>query len=187
MNYQRVACWGDSQTFGARTYGCYPLYMVKALNESTRYTWSAINLSTNGHTARDLWFRLGRELMTLSDVYRACILIGANDVANRTPLSIFAEYYRQILDALSIGGIRKVHCGEIPPLWPDGHVFFDSECAEHRASYNEVIKDLVSQEPSAVLVEFPDLTQGSFVDPAHFSELGNEIVAQNFVESIQRS
>jgi len=28
MNYQRIACWGDSQTFGARTYGCYPLYLV---------------------------------------------------------------------------------------------------------------------------------------------------------------
>jgi hypothetical protein len=26
MNYQKIVCWGDSQTFGARSYGCYPIF-----------------------------------------------------------------------------------------------------------------------------------------------------------------
>ncbi|MEM9622177.1 MAG: SGNH/GDSL hydrolase family protein, partial [Pseudomonadota bacterium] len=76
MNYQKLVCWGDSQTFGARTYGCYPMHLVRILNEETRYTWITNNLSENGLTARDLWFRIAREVPNLADFYSACLLIG---------------------------------------------------------------------------------------------------------------
>ena len=85
MNYQKMVCWGDSQTFGARSYGCYPMYLAKILNADTRYAWQTLNFSTNGHTVRDLWFRVSNELLMLSDVFQACILIGANDVGNHSP------------------------------------------------------------------------------------------------------
>ena len=74
LNYQKIVCWGDSQTFGARTYGCYPLYMVRILNRETRYTWNALSICKNGYTARDLWFRLGLDLLTMTDTKQACIL-----------------------------------------------------------------------------------------------------------------
>lgn len=186
-NYQRIACWGDSQTYGARTYGCYPLHLVKDLNETTRYTWSALNLSTNGHTARDLWFRLATDLSGIQDVHRACILIGANDVANATPVKLFSEYYRQILTTLVLSGVRKIHCGEIPPMNPDGHAFFSRESCDEHATYNAELADVVNQCPSANLVRFPDLDAECFVDPAHFSELGNERVARSYAEAIRRS
>src|SRR3972149_176233 len=124
MNYQKIVCWGDSQSSGARTYGCYPLYLAKILNEKTRYIWQAINLSTNGHTVRDLGFRLPNDLMQLHDVYQACILIGANDVGCNSPPDLFDEYYRQILHALQLNRFRAVYCGDIPPIWPDGQPFF---------------------------------------------------------------
>ena len=57
MNYHNLACWGDSQTFGARTFGCYPLYLAAKLKAASRYTWRTLNYSTNGHSAWDLWFR----------------------------------------------------------------------------------------------------------------------------------
>ena len=82
MNYQKIVCWGDSQTFGARTYGCYPLYLVRSLNHNSRYIWNAISFCANGYTARDLWFRFGPDLLTIHDAPQACILIGANDVVN---------------------------------------------------------------------------------------------------------
>ena len=185
MNYQRFVCWGDSQTFGARTYGCYPLYLVRELNASTRYRWSVINLSSNGHTARDLWFRIGRESSRLHDCYRACVMIGANDVANETPVNLFHEYYAQLLDTLAIAGVRIVHCGEITPFFADGHSFFPRESVSRRDEYNDAMREAVDACAVAVRVEFPDLTADCFVDPAHLSEEGNRVVAAGFAASIR--
>jgi lysophospholipase L1-like esterase len=184
VNYQKLICWGDSQSFGARTYGCYPLYLVRELNRSTPYTWTTLNLSTNGHTARDLWFRLSKELMEISDVHTACILIGANDVGNDTPIALFAEYYRQILDALAIHGFKVIHCGEIPPIWPDSHAFFAKSASSKRDDYNKQIKLVVEVCDVAHLTLFPELTRECYVDPVHFNEQGNAVVANAFANSV---
>ncbi len=186
MDYQKIACGGDSQTYGARTYGCYPLYLAQLLNRDTQYVWQALSFSTNGHTARDLWFRLGHELGGLHDVYTACILIGANDVGEETPLDLFEEYYRQCLDALRIHGIRALYCGEIPPIWPDGHAFFPAESATRRDDYNARLVKIVDDCPGATLVAFPELTADCYRDPVHFSERGNLVVAGAFAEAVQR-
>lgn len=185
MNYQKIACWGDSQTFGARTYGCYPLYLVRALNRDSRYVWTALSFSRNGYTARDLWFRLGPDLLTVSDVPQACLLIGANDVGNQTPVEVFAEYYSQVLDALAIAKLRVVHCGEIPRIWPDGHAYFPQASETRRAEYNRALEEVVARAPNARLVRFPDLDASHFVDPVHFSESGNLYVAETFAASVR--
>ncbi|MBZ5736897.1 SGNH/GDSL hydrolase family protein [Nocardioides mangrovi] len=185
MDYQKIACWGDSQTYGARTYGCYPLYLTQLLNRDTHYVWQALNLSTNGHTARDLWFRLGPELMGMHDVHIACVLIGANDVGEETPLDIFEEYLQQVLDALRIHGFRVTFCGEIPPVWPDGHAFFPAETVERRAIYNESLRKIVRDRPSTVLVELGDLSADCYTDPVHFNESGNLAVARAFADAIR--
>ena len=104
MHYQNLLCLGDSQTFGARSYGCYPLYLAQTLSARTPYEWRAINRSQNGFTARDLWFKLNDEIDGIRDTYQACLLIGTNDVGNGTDPQLFAEYYRQILRALRTGG-----------------------------------------------------------------------------------
>jgi lysophospholipase L1-like esterase len=184
MNYQRIACWGDSQTFGARTYGCYPLYLVQALDARTRYAWQALNYSSSGHTARDTWFRLAHELPALTDVHQACLLIGTNDVGNRTPPELFEEYCRQILSALRIKGLKVVYCGEIPPIWPDGHAFFASSTKDGRELYNAALRRCVEAAPNARFVAFPGLTPECYVDPVHFNEDGNRVVAEAFAAAI---
>lgn len=184
MNYQNIACWGDSQTFGARSYGCYPLYLGRFLNGQTRYKWRVLNYSTNGDRARDLWFRLARELPQLRDVYQACVLIGANDVGNGSPPELFEEYFSQALDALRVSGLRAVHCGEIPPIGADGHSFFPRETEALREQYNAAVKTVVSQCPIARFVTFPDLGENHFSDPVHFNEAGNQLVAERFAQAI---
>ncbi len=185
MNYQRLVCWGDSQTFGARSYGCYPLYLAKILSERSRYQWQAINFSDNGHTARDLWFRLGKELPLTNDCHQACILIGTNDVGNATPLELFAEYYRQILTALQMHGFKVVYCGEIPPIFADGHAFFARETGDARQHYNACIERAIDESPIARLVLFPDLNSDCYTDPVHFNEVGNRVVAESFAREIE--
>ena len=184
MDYQKIVCWGDSQTFGARSYGCYPLYLCKYLNEGTRYTWRAINFSTNGHTARDLWFRLTGELATLHDVYQACVLIGTNDVGRNSPLDLFEEYYRQILTSLELSGIRVAFCGEIPPIFPDGHAFFPADTAGKRAEYNERVFKVVEESRIGRLVKFPALTADCYTDPVHLNEKGNAALARAYADAI---
>ena len=184
MNYQKIVCWGDSQTYGARTYGCYPLYLVRILNGETRYTWNAISICKNGYTARDLWFRVGQHLMTMNDTKQACVLVGANDVGNSTPIDLFAEYYRQILDALTIAQFRVVHCGEIPRIMADGHPYFARDCELRRAEYNAAVEEVVSRVPIARLVRFPALGEEHLVDPVHFSEHGNLAIARAFATSV---
>jgi lysophospholipase L1-like esterase len=184
MNYQKIVCWGDSQTSGARTYGCYPLYLGRFLNEETRYAWRTINLSTNGHTVRDLWFRLSNELATLHDVYQSCILIGTNDVGHGSPLELFEEYYRQVLTALRLSGIHVAFCGEIPPIFPDGHAFFPAESAERRDAYNACVRKVVGANPIARLVPFPQLSADCYSDPVHLNEKGNQAVARAFAQAI---
>jgi lysophospholipase L1-like esterase len=184
VNYQNIACWGDSQTFGARSYGCYPLYLGRLLNARTRYKWRVMNFSTNGHRVRDLWFRLAHELPVLRDVYQACMLIGANDVGNGSPPELFEEYLSQALDALHVAGFRAVYCGEIPPIVPDGHSFFPRETESLRERYNRIVAAAVSRCPVARLVTLPELGAEHFCDPVHFTEAGNQYVAERFAQAI---
>lgn len=184
MNYQNILCVGDSQSFGARSYGCYPLYLGEILNEKTPYHWRIINRSTNGHTARDLWFRLNYEIDQIHDTFQACVLIGTNDVAEQKDINIFEEYYRQIVATLLIKQYRAIYCGEIPPIHADGHVFFKKSLTNHREDFNSRIQNVVSIHPNAHFVPMEGLERDCYEDPVHFNEKGNMQVATCFAETI---
>lgn len=185
MNYQNVLCIGDSQTFGARTYGCYPLYLAIKLNECTGCHCRAINWSLNGLKCRDVWFMLNDKLGQLSDCYQACLLIGTNDVGDNVDLEIFTEYYRQCLIALCISGIRNIYCAQIPPIFPNGHAFFDQGCLKRREQFNEAIKQCVDEMSCAYLVNLDGLSVKHYEDPVHFNEAGNKLVAECFAKVIK--
>lgn len=182
MNYQNVLCLGDSQTFGARSYGCYPLHLASILTERTAYEWRTINHSVNGYTARDLWFLTNENIDGVVDTYQCCLLIGTNDVGNKTPVHLFKEYYRQILRTLRIKRYKAIYCGEIPPIHADGHVFFDRPSAELRLEYNAAIRQLIEETPQARFVPMKELPRSTYVDPVHFNEEGNILVAESFAD-----
>ena len=184
MQYQNILCLGDSQTFGARSYGCYPLYLAQILTQRTPYQWRAINRSVNGYTARDLWFKLNEEIDTISDTFQACLLIGTNDVGNGTDPQIFAEYYRQIVRTLLIKGYKAVVCGTIPPIYADGHVFFPKHTQERHQIYNNLVRQVVAESERTHLVELHSLVRESYVDPVHFNETGNLHLATLFAETV---
>ena len=184
MNFQNLLCLGDSQTNGARSYDCYPLHLVRMLSQQTPYAWRAIPLCANGYTARDLWFVLNREIDTISDTYQACVLIGANDVGEGKDVELFAEYYRQILRVLFIKRYKAVFCGEVPPIFSDGHIFFDRDCATRRELFNRTIEAVVAEFPQAHVVTLGHLSRELYEDPVHFNQRGNVAVAEAFKEVI---
>lgn len=185
MNYQNILFAGDSQTFGARTYGCYPIYLIRLLSEVSPYVWRAINCSRNGNTARDLWFQLNHDLFLIQDTYQACLLIGTNDVGESKNIDLFEEYYRQILTMFAVHRYRAVFCGEIPPIHADGHVFFHRRVVERRNEFNDVIKRVVEEFDIAHLVPVKCLERDCYEDPVHFNEKGNRKMAQCFADIIK--
>ena len=106
-------------------------------------------------------------------------------MGNGTPIDLFAEYYRQILDGLTIAQFRVVHCGEIPRILADGHPYFPRDCELRRPEYNAALEATVSRVSIARLVRFPALEEADLVDPVHFSEHGNLAIAQAFATSVK--
>ena len=186
MNYQNIVCFGDSLAFGARTYGCFPLRLAALLTERTQYEWRVMNVSQNAATARSLWFRLNDGSIDLGDVYLACILIGTNDAASRSPVDLFGEYYRQVLRTLAIRRFKAVFCGTIPPLHCDGHAFFTREAEEHRPALNLELRRTAEQSRIARVVDLESVGRELCVDPAHLNEKGNDFVAGLFADAVQK-
>lgn len=186
MNYQNMLCLGDSQTFGARSYGCYPLYLAQMLTDESPYKWRTINHAVNGYRARDLWFLLNHTIDGIQDTFQACVLIGTNDVGEASSPELFAEYYRQILRTLFIRRYKAVFCGEIPYVFADGHVFFAKSTTPLRDQFNGIIQQVAQEFPRATIVRFPSLNREDYEDAVHFNESGNIKAAQAFKEAILR-
>jgi hypothetical protein len=128
---------------------------------------------------------LSERLGQIHDIYQACLLIGTNDVGENSDVEIFSEYYRQCLLTLWIHGLKAVYCGEIPPIFPKSHAFFDQDSVRRRNLFYAVIKDIITEVPIARLVNFDRLTNDHYVDPVHFNEEGNRIVAECFAQAIR--
>jgi lysophospholipase L1-like esterase len=154
------------------------------LTQHTPYHWRTINRSVNGYTARDLWFLLNNEIEIINDTYQVCMLIGTNDVGNETPLDLFEEYYRQIIRALLIKSYKAIFCGEIPPIYPDGHIFFSKDTVERRNQYNATARKVAAEHESVTWVPINGLNRDCYVDPVHFNEEGNRVVAESFTKAI---
>jgi len=112
------------------------------------------------------------------------LLIGTNDVGERTDPDLFEEYYRQILRALFVKKYKVVWCGEIPPIHADGHVYFDRGASERREMFNHRVCRAAAEFPDASVVRFEGLERGCYEDPVHFNEEGNRRVAEAFAREI---
>ncbi len=154
------------------------------LSEKTPYTWRTINRSANGFTTRDLWFKVNEEIDTIDDTFQVCLLIGTNDIGEYKDISVSEEYYRQILRTLFIKGYKAVFCGEVPPIYPDGHIFFDAESVKRREQFNTVLRRLVTGFPGAYPVTFEGLSRECYEDAMHFNEQGNMIIAESFSQEV---
>ena len=112
------------------------------------------------------------------------MLIGTNDVGNETPLDLFEEYYRQIVRTLLIKKYKAIFCGEIPPIYPDGHIFFSKDTIERRDEYNAIIRKVSAENKDSFWVPIDGLSRDCYVDPVHFNEQGNRLVAESFTKAI---
>jgi lysophospholipase L1-like esterase len=111
-------------------------------------------------------------------------LIGTNDVGNGTDLELFSEYYTQILRTLVIKKFKVIICGEIPPIFPDGHSFFERPTSELRLDYNKALKESAAKFSRARTISLDHVTREHYEDPVHFNEKGNIAIAQAFAGAV---
>jgi lysophospholipase L1-like esterase len=183
INYNNIVCFGDSLTFGARSSGCYPLYLVDMLNKNSPYKWRVINRGINGTTARDLWFRINWEIEKLDDAFIYCLLIGTNDCSAGTEENIFTMYLEQILDCMLIKKAKVILIGEIPQIINDGNPFYTKAATEKRIRLNEIIKEVSCGYSQVKIINF-DLDKSCCEDSVHFNEKGNYLIAKSYFDTI---
>lgn len=184
MIFYNVACYGDSQTFGARSYGCYPVYLADLLKRRAKGTeYRTINRSVNGYTARDLWFKLNEEIDTL-DASVACLMVGTNDVRKMTPVEVYGEYVRQMILAFQIKGYQHVFVGGIPPIVKqDFDPWYPQRVAKDEPVYQRELRKVVKGFGKfCTYVPMSHLTEVHYEDSVHFNERGNWAVADRFAD-----
>lgn len=181
MIFQKVDCWGDSLTFGARTYGCYPVFLGQLLRKQTGLEWLVRNRGVNGNTARDLWFRVSEQVEPQPDRHVACVVIGTNDAKACTPVATFAEYYEQVLVTLAAHGWTVV-AAPIPLIVSRGRLPYTRQSEAHRDVLNKAIAKVVAARK--VLMAPLELKPTDLCDGVHLTEDGNQRMAKAFADAI---
>jgi lysophospholipase L1-like esterase len=189
MIYNKILTLGDSQTFGARSYGCYPIYLAEMLDEKTvefggNCKYLVINKSVNGYTARDLYFKLCNELHQIEDTYMACLMIGTNDCHKNSDYSLYLSYVNQIVSLLKTKGIKEIYIGLVPPIYNIADPWYPKTVQERRDFINGLITDSFCNEKRVYLVDTSDLDISDYEDSVHFNEKGNEKIAKSFCKAI---
>ena len=85
MNWETLLSFGDSITFGARSYLGYPEICGDLLGKKLQKQWHVINHATNGFTTMDLLRSINPMLSNYKASYASLItvMIGTNDIKNK--------------------------------------------------------------------------------------------------------
>jgi lysophospholipase L1-like esterase len=109
MNWETLLSFGDSITFGARSYLGYPDICGDLLGKKLVKHWHVINHSANGYTTMDL----SRSIDPMLDNYKKChpsiitVMIGTNDVKENISLDNFTIAYRQLIVKLRLMSVNN--------------------------------------------------------------------------------
>jgi lysophospholipase L1-like esterase len=186
MIWNKVVCVGDSITFGARTYVGYPEYLSVELEKLTGIFFDVINEGISGERLIDVIRRLPKIFCRYQKVGCYCVIVGTNDVKERTDVKVFEMLYRQMIMKFMIQNTFLV-VGEIPRIVRGkGWLPYGFWAMEHRKKLNDVIRKVVNEIKSdkVRLVSFDDLSDDCFVDSVHLSDKGCREMAKIVAKAI---
>lgn len=190
MNWETLACLGDSITIGARSYLGYPEYTGAFLEEETDKSWNVINEAVSGITtielARRVSLHFGQLKAHLPNILT--LLIGTNDLKCETSVGDFQIAYGQLVTKVQlIVGSPNIILILIPKLVPGVMLPYRLEMNERVATYNEVIRQLAVRHKLEVF-EF-DSSEEDFYDGVHLNSLGSQKWGKqlsNFILDLRR-
>ncbi len=174
MNWETLLCLGDSITFGARSYLGYPEICGSVLEKKLEKKWNVINHATNGFTTIDLVRSLNPELISYKQVFPSLIsiMIGTNDIKNKTAISDFEIAYRQLLVKATLFSVNNnIVCLKIPRFTNKVFYPYHYDMNTKVKEFNLLIEKLAA-EHGCRHFEL-NLSDDDFYDGVHFSSKGS--------------
>lgn len=178
MNWETILAFGDSITFGARSYLGYPEICGDILAKKLNKKWHVINHSTNGHTTMDLIRSINPMLDNYKNAYPSLItvMIGTNDIKTHVTLDDFRVAYNQLIIKLKLLSIGKnVLLLKIPRFTNQVFYPYNYTMNEQVNTFNNCIEEL-AQENNLRCLDFK-LNDDDFFDGVHLNSKGCHTVA----------
>jgi lysophospholipase L1-like esterase len=179
MNWETLLAFGDSITFGARSYLSYPEISGDMLGKKLNKKWHVINHSTNGHTTMDLIRSINPQLENYKSAFPSLItvMIGTNDIKTNVPIDDFRIAYHQLiikLKLLSVG--ENVLLLKIPRFSQQVFYPYNFAMNERVIEFNSCIEQLASENNLRCLGF--ELGDNDFFDGVHLNSQGCYEVAR---------
>lgn len=185
MNWETLLSFGDSITFGARSYLGYPEITGAMLGQKLDKQWHVINHSTNGFTTIDLVRSINTEYLNYKSSYPSLItvMIGTNDIKNKVPADDFEIAYEQLIIKIKLLAVNNnIMLFTIPPLTQKVFYPYHYDMNERIVEFNALIKKLGNKYKVRVL-SF-NYNDDDFFDGVHFNNEGCRSVAKQLVDFI---
>jgi len=180
MIWNQILCLGDSLTYGARDcYGrSFPAELGKILTDTSGEFYICHNYGVNGETSSDLWRRAWGIIKANQDCRIMTLWIGTNDTKIPTPLDIYEDNLRQIINCAKVFGMRVI-LGTVPAL---AFSPFYMNNRDYTKKYSEVVQK-VAQDMRVDICNF-DGMEKYLIDGVHFTHEGNNEIAKRFHDVI---
>ena len=185
MNWETLLSFGDSITFGARSYLGYPEITGSILESKLDKSWHVINHATNGFTTIDLVRSMNTELNTYKNAYPSLItvMIGTNDVKSHVKREDFRIAYKQLIIKLKLLAVNNnILLLKIPRITQKVFYPYNFSMNEEILQFNTCIEELAAQHQLRVF-EFK-FADDDFFDGVHLNPKGCRTAATQLADLI---
>ena len=179
MNWETLLAFGDSITYGARSYLGYPEICGDILGVKLDKKWHVINHATNGYNTMDLI----RSINPLMDNYKnsypsiITVMIGTNDIKMNVCINDFRIAYNQLIVKLKLFSIgNNILLLKIPRFTQKVFYPYNYSMNEKVNEFNSCIEQL-AVENDLRCFDF-NLKEDDFFDGVHLNSKGCQTVAQ---------
>lgn len=173
MNWETLLSFGDSITFGARSYLGYPEICGDILGKKLEKSWHVINHATNGFTTMDLVRSINPQMENYKNSYPSLItvMIGTNDVKVNVNLEEFRIAYQQLIIKLRLLSVNNnIILLKIPRLTQKVFYPYNYSMNKQVQEFNKCI-EMLGVEHRLRCFDF-DFSDDDFFDGVHLNSKG---------------
>jgi len=185
MNWETIMSFGDSITFGARSYLGYPEICGHLLEKFLHKDWHVINHASNGFTAIDLVRSITPQIANYQSYYPSVItvMIGTNDIKTNVSAENFQIAYKQLLVKLKLISVgNNIILLKLPRFTQKVFYPYTFSMNEKVTLFNDIIETL-AKENEVRTFEF-HFEDKDFYDGVHLNEKGSLSAAIQLSEFI---
>lgn len=173
MNWETLLSFGDSITFGARSYLSYPEICCDILSNKMNKSWHIVNHATNGFTTIDLCRSINPQLNNYKVLFPSIItvMIGTNDIKMNVNLEEFRIAYQQLIVKLKLLSVNNnIIVIKIPRITTNVFYPYNFSMNKKIIEFNGCIEELC-KENSLRYIEF-NFLDDDYYDGVHLNPKG---------------